>query len=70
MSNSSKLVNDNTGCEFVLIIAAIVLLIGVGGWIVRSHFEAKTYTRLTGKQVSTWEAMWVELRVTEPAMGD
>ena len=36
-------------------------------WITRSHFEAQTYTKLTGKQVTTWDAMWVELRVIEPA---
>lgn len=27
--------------------------------------EARTYTRLTGKNVSWWDALWVELRVQE-----
>lgn len=35
-------------------------------WIIPSSFEARTFTRLTGREVSTWDAMWVELRVIEP----
>jgi hypothetical protein len=30
-----------------------------------SYMEAKTYTKLTGKQVTVWEAFWVDLRVME-----
>ena len=43
--------------------------IGVCIWVFKSHFEAKTYADLTGKQVTTWQAMWVELRVIEPPAG-
>jgi len=32
-------------------------------WIFSSAMEAKAYERITGKKVSTWDAMWVELRV-------
>lgn len=45
---------------------ALVLAVAVAApaaWIASSHFEAKAYNRLTGKDVTTWEAMWVELRV-------
>ena len=35
-------------------------------WIIPSYFEASTYNRLTKATLSTWDAMWVELRVTEP----
>lgn len=35
-------------------------------FVVRSHWEAEAYTRLTGKQVSTWDAMFLDLRVQEP----
>ena len=47
----------------------LLLAIGipVGVWITKSHFEAKIYSELTGKQVSTWQALWVQLRVIEPA---
>lgn len=33
--------------------------------IVYAHMEAKTYTKLTGKEVTTWDALWVDLRVQE-----
>ena len=36
-------------------------------WIVPAAFEAKTFTKLTGKPVTTWDAMWIDLRVIEPA---
>lgn len=39
-------------------------------WVVKSHFEARTYTELTGRTVTTWQAMWVQLRVIEPAGKD
>jgi hypothetical protein len=35
-------------------------------FVVRSRWEAEAYTRLTGKQVSTWDAMFLDLRVQEP----
>lgn len=44
-----------------------ILAVGVGLWVIRSHYEAQTYERLTGVHVTTWEAMWVQLRVSEPA---
>ena len=51
-----------------LLFAAIVvfvgvLVFGVGPWVVQSYFEASAYEKLTGKEVSTWDAMWVQLRV-------
>ena len=39
----------------------------VGMWIVRSHYEAKTYNEITGKNITTRQALWVQLRVQEPA---
>lgn len=44
------------GYSFVLVMVAIF-------WAVSSHFEARTYNRLTGSNVSTWDAMFVQLRV-------
>ena len=37
--------------------------VGVLLWLVPSYFEARTYSRLTGANVTMWDAMWVELRV-------
>jgi len=45
-----------------------VFLLGCGCvWVGGSFMEAKTYTELTGKRVTCWQAMWVDLRVIEPA---
>ena len=47
-----------------LIIVALIVLAGLtGSWIVRSHFEASAYNRLTEGNATTWDAMWVQLRV-------
>ncbi len=42
-----------------------VLGLALGGWVFSSYQEARTYERLTGKHVTTWDAMWVDLRVQE-----
>ena len=46
----------------------VLAMIGVGLWVVRSHYEAKTYNEITGKNITTQQALWVQLRVMEPAM--
>lgn len=35
-------------------------------WVGKSYFEAKAYNRVTGANVSVWDAMWVRLMVTNP----
>ena len=57
------------GLRLFLICGTIILLAMVPpiAWVFSSAMEARTYSRLTGKQVSTWDAMWVELRVQESA---
>ena len=42
---------------------AMLFIVLTAAWIVGSHFEAKAYSELTGKEVTTWQAMWVKLRV-------
>ncbi len=37
----------------------------VGAWISSSYFEARAYNRVTGAHVSTFDAMFIELRVQE-----
>jgi hypothetical protein len=32
-----------------------------------AYFEARAYERVTGKHVSTWDAMFIDLRVQEQA---
>ena len=50
--------------ELMMTITVIlILLIAPLTWIFKSHMEAKAYNRLTGSNATTWEAMWVQLRV-------
>ena len=44
------------------VLAVVFAMLG-GVWIFKSHMEAKSYNRVTGSDVTTWEAMWIELRV-------
>ena len=45
----------------LFIIPAVVL--GLLVWVLFSYFEARTYSRITGQQISTFEAMFVNCRV-------
>ena len=36
-------------------------------WTVGSCIEANSYKRVTGKDVSTWDAMWLSLRIQDEA---
>jgi hypothetical protein len=42
------------------LIGALVILM-----LPLSYMEAKTYNKLTGANVTTWDALWVDLRVTD-----
>lgn len=47
-------------------LAAMILFVVVGlpsFWVIASALEARAYNRLTGAHATTWDAMWVELRV-------
>lgn len=52
-------------------IGCLVLLacsVALGIWVGKSYFEAHTYNRLVGAQTTTWDAMWVQLRVMDSPM--
>ena len=49
------------GAVAILIILAIVPV----GWVFKSYMEAKSYNEVTGKNVTTWQAMWIDLRVQD-----
>lgn len=36
-------------------------------FIFASYQEARSFNRLTGSSATTWDAIWVELRVVEPS---
>ena len=44
-------------------IVVLLLTLACGGYIFKSHVEAQEYTRLTGRTVTTWQAMWLSLRL-------
>ena len=52
-------------------ILAVVLLAGIASVIMTvcvllpAKFERDAYERVTGKSVSTWDAIWLDLRVQE-----
>lgn len=51
--------------KFFIMSTVLFFSIILFGWVVKSSFEANSYNRLTGKNVSTWDAMFIELRVQE-----
>lgn len=55
--------------RFAVAIIAVTVVILLAGWIIKSNMEAKAFHRVTGKRVSTWDAMWIELRVQEGSDG-
>ncbi len=52
--------------HFVIIAVIGILILSVSIWIIGSYFEAKTFTKLTGREVSVLDAMFVQLRVIGP----
>lgn len=46
----------------VVLIIAVLILTGAALWFT-AYYEAKAYNRITGSKVTTWEAVFVELRV-------
>ena len=50
----------------ILLIAGAMAVIVIL-WVAKSACEASAFTRMTGKPASTWDAMFLELRVQEPA---
>ena len=46
-----------------IIILLLAWLLCIGMILVKPYFEAKAYNRLTGSNVSTWDAWFLELRI-------
>lgn len=43
-------------------LAAVLIVIGTF-WVYGASVEAETFTRLTGNEITAWEAMWVNARI-------
>ena len=51
--------------KIMVAMAAAFLLGIVGVWVFQSKMESSAFNSVTGKTVTTWQAMWIELRVQE-----
>jgi hypothetical protein len=57
---------DDNPVKFLAILLVATFATGVFVWVVNSTFEASAFNDITGSNVSTWDAMFIELRVQEP----
>lgn len=48
---------------FISGLTVVVLVIIGAAWVVPSWMEARAFNKATGKSVTVWEAMFVDLRV-------
>jgi hypothetical protein len=64
MTDLIRLLRD---CWMFIVAVTAGLAISIGVWVFTSNMEAKAFNNATGKNVSTWDAMWIELRVQEGA---
>jgi uncharacterized membrane protein len=55
----------NKAKAFCLILVAPAM-IGVAMWIIGASMEAAAFNRVTSSEVTTWDAMWLQLRVDRP----
>lgn len=63
------MVRDNESLGIAGMIAAFVLIVAIAVAIdwVSAAAEAAAYNRVTGKHVTTWDAVWLDLRIqSEP----
>ncbi len=51
--------------SFVGLLAPTLALL-VEAWMFVSLMEARSFNAVTGKHVTMWQAMWIDLRVMEP----
>ena len=53
-------------CESIYIAVGVSFLLAIGTLVLlQPKFEAEAYTRLTGKHVGYWDAVWLDLRIQE-----
>lgn len=56
-------IDERPGNKVVALLVLGVFLLVLGAGVVDAFFEARAYNNATGSDVSTWDAMWIELRV-------
>lgn len=50
-----------TGAIFIVVLLFVVAAIQISS----AYFEAQAFNRATGKNVSTWDALFIELRLND-----
>lgn len=55
----------NGADKMLLLIGGILLFLYLTTRILQPYFEADAYNRLTGKKVTYWDAVWLDLRIQE-----
>lgn len=59
--------NDKVLALIYVVVTVLFLSAYPITWVVKSSFESAAYNRLTGAKTTTWDAMFLELRVQESA---
>lgn len=59
--------NERDADSFGWMLVVALVLVLLAGWVLASWIEARSFESVTGKHVSTWDAMFLDLRVQEPA---
>ncbi len=54
----------------LVVVAVTFILLAVVGGVVHARMKANAFERITGQKVSTWDAMFTDLRVVGNAGGD
>ena len=70
MSKFSDWLFDRSYPSYMAIVFGLIIpplaILAIAQAVVSSHFEAEAFNRLTGSSVTTWDAVWGELRVDVP----
>jgi len=57
--------NSTTDSIIYILLLVIAILTPLATWICFSAYEAKSYNKLTGNNVSTLDAMFLDLRIID-----
>ena len=52
---------DSVQLVLIVVFVLVCLILGLS----QPFFESQTYNKLTGAKTTAWDAIWVELRVTD-----
>ena len=57
---------SKTKTDIMALIGSVIIVLALPlGWVLMSYMEARAYNRLTGSDVSTLDAMFIQLRVQD-----